>query len=678
MFVLTRPDAAAQAALDMTAARKATTVDIPSLRDYLHGGAENRQRREDIVRVLSADPVFSKVGRDNMSRSKLFMRGQAMTRRLHELQNKLNWSNDDLRRSLSILDETLPLTLHFQAFEPVFNLQAGPALHAEYSALVATRGILGCYLQTELAHGTAVSALETTATYDPATREFELHSPSLTAAKWWSGAAGRTATHGVVQAQLILPGGKRMGPHLFFVQLRSLEDHRPMRGVVLGDQGPKALGGFAATDNGFVRFDRVRIPLKNMLSKFAQVTEAGEYVRPPHDKLAYGGMLYIRSGMVTGAGMMTAKAITIAIRYATVRRQGTPSPDGLEPQVISYPSVNGRLMPILARAYVFLRLGKALSSLFTTIAARLASGDTSLLAELHATTSGLKVFATTTSIADIESARRSAGGHGFSAAAGMGRVYAEWVPSASYEGDNYVLDQQVVRAALKAYKALKPGVKDLPPSSAYLQRLTGGENPPSGFTFTSIEALVADPSTLVALLEWRAALVVRELANAGEVTGMDAARVARAVTDAFVAARVAEMTQEVEKDGVRREDAGVLRRLFVLYLLTSAEAALSDLLVHGILCGTQEVAALRGTIATTCASLVPHAIGLTDAFGFSDWELDSALGMYDGRVYEALWDRAQREPLNEKEVTDAYGESIKWVLQNGQRRAAEAQRNAKL
>ena len=49
-----------------------------------------------------------------MSRTELFMRGQAMTRRLHELQNNLNWSDDDLRRSLSILDETLPLTLHFQ------------------------------------------------------------------------------------------------------------------------------------------------------------------------------------------------------------------------------------------------------------------------------------------------------------------------------------------------------------------------------------------------------------------------------------------------------------------------------------------------------------------------------------------------------------------------------------
>ncbi|KAI5888066.1 acyl-CoA oxidase [Schizophyllum commune H4-8] len=678
MSMLKALDAAAQTALDMTAARNATAVDIPSLRDYLHGGADNWQRREEIVRVLSADPAFSKAGRDNMSRSQLFMRGQAMTRRLHELQNELGWSDDDLRRSLSILDETLPLTLHFQAFEPVFNLQAGPELAAEYGPLIATRGILGCYLQTELAHGTAVSALETTATYDPVTREFELHSPSLTAAKWWIGAAGRTATHGVVQAQLVLSGGKRMGPHLFFVQLRSLEDHRPMRGVVLGDQGPKAMGGFAATDNGFVRFEHVRIPLKNMLSRFAQVTEAGEYVRPPHDKLAYGGMLYIRSGMVTGAGMMTAKAITIAIRYATVRRQGTPGSDGLEPQVISYPAVNGRLLPILARAYVFLRLGKSLSSLFADTAARLASGDTSLLAELHATTAGLKVFATTTSIADIETARRSAGGHGFSAASGMGRLYAEWVPSATYEGDNYVLDQQVVRAALKAYRALKPGAKGLPPSSAYLQRLSDGASPPSGFVISSLDGLTSEPSPLVVLLEWRAALVVRELHSAGEVTGMEAARAARAVTDAFVAARVADMAREVEKDGVRKEDAVVVRTLFALYLLASAEAALPDLLVYGLLRGTQEVAALRRAVATTCAALVPHAIGLTDAFGFSNWELDSALGVYDGRVYEALWDRAQREPLNEKEVTDAYGESIKWVLQNGQRRAAEAQRNAKL
>lgn len=110
----------------------------------------------------------------------------------------------------------------YLAFEPVLNLQGSPELLSKYGALVASKGILGCYLQTELGHGTNVSRLETTATYIPETREFEIHSPTLSSTKWWIGALGKTATHGVVQAKLILPGGKDMGPHLFFVQLRCL------------------------------------------------------------------------------------------------------------------------------------------------------------------------------------------------------------------------------------------------------------------------------------------------------------------------------------------------------------------------------------------------------------------------------------------------------------------------
>lgn len=34
------------------------------------------------------------------------------------------------------------------------------------------------------------------------------------------------------------------------------------------------------------------------------------------------------------------------------------------------------------------------------------------------------------------------------------------------------------------------------------------------------------------------------------------------------------------------------------------------------------VNSLRQTISHICFELVPQAIGLTDAFGFSDWELD--------------------------------------------------------
>ena len=58
----------------------------------------------------------------------------------------------------------------------------------------------------------------------------------------------------------------------------------------------------------------------------------------------------------------SCSAITIAIRYAHARRQGNAGEDGLEQQIITYPSVHSRLLPILARAYTFLLLGRNLVS----------------------------------------------------------------------------------------------------------------------------------------------------------------------------------------------------------------------------------------------------------------------------------------------------------------------------
>jgi len=48
---------------------------------------------------------------------------------------------------------------------------------------------------TELGHGSNVAGLETTATFDKETDEFIIHTPSLTATKWWIGGAAQTATH---------------------------------------------------------------------------------------------------------------------------------------------------------------------------------------------------------------------------------------------------------------------------------------------------------------------------------------------------------------------------------------------------------------------------------------------------------------------------------------------------
>lgn len=45
----------------------------------------------------------------------------------------------------------------------------------------------GGFAMTELAHGSNVRALETTATYDAAAQEFVINTPDDMATKWWIG-----------------------------------------------------------------------------------------------------------------------------------------------------------------------------------------------------------------------------------------------------------------------------------------------------------------------------------------------------------------------------------------------------------------------------------------------------------------------------------------------------------
>jgi acyl-CoA oxidase len=44
----------------------------------------------------------------------------------------------------------------------------------------------------------------------------------------------------------------------------------------------------------------------------------------------------------------------------------------------------------------------------------------------------------------------------------------------------------------------------------------------------------------------------------------------------------------------------------------------------------------------------PHAVRLVDSWAIPDWQLDSSLGRYDGKVYEDLFRRASQEnPVND-------------------------------
>lgn len=102
----------------------------------------------------------------------------------------------------------------------------------------ATFGIIGCFGMTELGHGSNVTGVETIATFDRTSDEFVIHTPTLTATKWWIGGAAESATHSVVFANLMVDG-KNYGVKPFVCQLRDPQSFNLLPGVNIGDIGAK-------------------------------------------------------------------------------------------------------------------------------------------------------------------------------------------------------------------------------------------------------------------------------------------------------------------------------------------------------------------------------------------------------------------------------------------------------
>jgi acyl-CoA oxidase len=246
------------------------------------------------------------------------------------------------------------------------------------------------------------------------------------------------ATHALVQASLYI-NSKNYGPHLFIVPIRSLEDMSPLVNIQVGDIGSKAFGGFSSSDNGFVRFNKVRIPRENMLQRYSRVSNRGVYTSPKQEKLSYGSMITLRVAVVNNESWNLARALTIAVRYASVRRQFS-SNGPIEDQVITYSSVKYRLFPLLGITFAYIFAAKGLSKAYSEMMSELRENGTSRrLAEVHALSTGLKACSSWDCLAGMEECRKACGGHGYSAYAGIGHFWANGAASQTYEGSLQIM-----------------------------------------------------------------------------------------------------------------------------------------------------------------------------------------------------------------------------------------------
>ena len=83
-----------------------------------------------------------------------------------------------------------------------------------------------------------------------------------------------------------------------------------------------------------------------------------------------------------------------------------------------------RVLPRVAEAYALHCVGLEMLQLHGEY---LATGDAALLAEVHATSAGLKSVCTAMAAAGIETCRLACGGHGYSAFSGLTVAYCSCV-----------------------------------------------------------------------------------------------------------------------------------------------------------------------------------------------------------------------------------------------------------
>lgn len=123
------------------------------------------------------------------------------------------------------------------------------------------------------------------------TDEFVIHTPTITASKFWPGVLGRFANHAIVFARVIVEENY-YGVQAILVQIRDFEEHLPMPGIKVGDLGAKF--GYQTKDNGWMQFDHYRVPRTALLSRIASVEKDGSFEIKGDLRLLYSIMLFTR------------------------------------------------------------------------------------------------------------------------------------------------------------------------------------------------------------------------------------------------------------------------------------------------------------------------------------------------------------------------------------------------
>jgi acyl-CoA oxidase len=513
--------------------------------------------------------------------------------------------------------------------------------HETYLRDVASLELPGCFAMTETGHGSNVQALGTTATYDPESETFVVHTPDDDARKDYIGNAARDGRMAVVFAQLIAHGEER-GVHALLVPLRD-EDGNTLAGIRIEDCGAKL--GLNGVDNGRIWLDHVRVPRENLLDRYAEVAPDGTYTseieNPTKRFFTMLGTLIQGRISFCGASISASKvALTIAIRRALERRQFGP-PGRPEALLLDYRTHQRRLLPALAATYALSfaqqRLVKQLHAVFTAD-----DPDDRAKRELETLAAGVKAVATWHATETIQTCREACGGAGYLKANRFAALKADTDVFTTFEGDNTILLQLAAKNLLTDYKdafgELDPlGAAQFVAGQALgvlTERTALRKLADSLLPGRDDDADLLERKTQLDLFRWRYEHLLAGAARrlkGGIDAGKDPFEVLVDCQDHVVdTARAWVDLVVLEAFAAATSDVPALEKLCSLYALHRVEAERGYYQEHGRLSASRSKAVIKA-VNTLCAEIRPDAKLLVDAFQVPEAALGDARAVADAQ-----------------------------------------------
>jgi acyl-CoA oxidase len=497
--------------------------------------------------------------------------------------------------------------------------------HATYLPKIANVELAGCFAMSEVGHGSDVRSLGTTATYDPDTDEIVVHTPTKAARKEWIGNAARHGQIAVVFAQLHV-GGEDQGVHAVIVPIRDAE-LQLAAGVTVEDDGEKM--GLNGVDNGRLTFDHVRVPRANLLDRFGTIDDEGNYSSTIEKASArfftmLGALVQGRVSVASGALSVAKSALTIAVKYGEQRRQ-FESTEGEETLLMDYLTHQRRLLPLLAKSYA---MHSAIRRLRNDYVSSLdAEPGSEKVRAVEGLAAGLKAYSTWHTTETVQTCRETCGGEGYLMVNRLAPMKSDSDVFTTFEGDNTVLMQLLVKGLLSDYKEQ---FEDLDLLDIVRYGLTRASDtllesvPFVNRGLDNDESTLRDRHNYRKSFRWREDHLKGNLARRFKKRIDDGADPLDALIDCqdhvveLGRAHVERLLLEQFSDDVDNcDDPAAKPVLELLCQLFAVERTWADrgwFLEHGHFSATT-AKALGSLLNTLCQQLRPHALALVDAFG---------------------------------------------------------------